>query len=481
MALTAALALAALLPAAAGETVLGVYIFHRHGDRTAKEWPPTSLTALGTEQVLSSGTYYRNRYIGANASSPIAGVSHDLAVLSQLSVSAPVDSVLQNSAQAFLQGLYPPAGSVATQKLANGTDTNPPLGGYQYIPVNAVTSAASGSSSENSVWLQGTSGCGNAMISSNEYYTSTEYLDTLASTADFYKSLEPVINGTFTEAQASFKNAYAIYDLIHVATIHNSTIPSSSLLTPETLHQLQTRADQHEWGLAYNSSSPIRAVSGAVLAAQIVQSLNSTLQTASAASGLKLGIQFGAYGTFMSFFGLAQLPAVSADFTGMVDYASSFAVELVTNSTAARPAAADVAVRFLFSNGSAGLNAAGLQPFPLFGRRETLLPWDTFASEMGKFAIGDTGAWCRACGNTTGVCADYAAGAAGAAGGDAGNGGGDGGVSRPVAGVIGAVVTLVVVLALEGLLMAVAGLRLTKKKAAFSTEAQADKLSTSSK
>src|SRR5689334_20561566 len=101
----------------------------------------------------------------------------------------------------------------------------------------------------------------------------------------------------------------AVFDLIHVSEIHNATIPSSSLLTPDVLHQLQTRADQHEWGLAFNSSSSIRAVSGAVLAAQIVQSLNSTLTTASKASGLKLGIQFGAYGTFMAFFGLAQLPA----------------------------------------------------------------------------------------------------------------------------------------------------------------------------
>jgi hypothetical protein len=208
MALAAVLTLAALLPAVSAETVLGVYVFHRHGDRTAKEWPPASLTALGAEQVASSGTYYRNRYIAANATSQIANVSHDLAVLSQLSVTAPVDTVLQNSAQTFLQGLYPPAGSAATQKLANGSDSNPPLGGYQYIPVNAVSNAATGASSEDNVWLQSASGCANAISSSNEYYNSTEYLDALASTADFYKSLEPVINGTFSDAQASFKNAY---------------------------------------------------------------------------------------------------------------------------------------------------------------------------------------------------------------------------------------------------------------------------------
>ncbi len=209
MALAAVLTLAALLPAVAGETVLGAYIFHRHGDRTAKAWPPTSLTALGAEQMLSSGTYYRNRYVKSGASSAVTNVSHDLAVLSQMSVTAPVDTVLQNSAQAFLQGLYPPAGSVATQKLANGTELNLPFGGYQYIPINAVASAASGASSEDNTWLQGMSGCGNAMTSSSDYFNSAEYLDTLASTAGFYKSLEPIINGTYSDAQSTFKNAYA--------------------------------------------------------------------------------------------------------------------------------------------------------------------------------------------------------------------------------------------------------------------------------
>lgn len=49
-----------------------------------------------------------------------------------------------------------------------------------------------------------------------------------------------------------------VYDIIHVAEIHNKTIPSSNLLTNNTLRQLQTLADQHEFSLAYNASEPIR-------------------------------------------------------------------------------------------------------------------------------------------------------------------------------------------------------------------------------
>ena len=256
---------------------------------------------------------------------------------------------------------------------------------------------------------------------------------------------------------------FIVFDLVHVSTIHNQTIPSSDLLTPDALHQLQTRADQHEWGLAYNATDSIRGIAGAVLAAQAVQFLNSTVATLSRAGGPKMGIQFGAYGTFMAFFGHAQLPAASADFRGIVDYASSFALELVTNSTASPPAASDLSVRFLFSNGSAAAAPQGLVAYPLFGQADTLLPWSRFVDEMNKFAIGDTADWCRACGNTTGICASAdAAGSSSTSG--SGSGGNSGsGVSTPVAGVIGALVTLVVILGLEGLVMAVAGLRVVKK------------------
>jgi len=204
------LLLSSLLPfIQAQETVLGVYIFHRHGDRTSKSFPPASLTDLGYYQVHASGDYYHNRYVKSGASSTIYGISSDLVKNSQLNVQAPVDTVLQNSASGFLQGLYPPVGStLGTQNLANGTNVTSPLSGYQLIPVNAVASASSSADSENSAWLQGSSGCENAIISSNNYFYSPEYMQKLNSTADFYKNILPVINGTFTAANDNFKNAY---------------------------------------------------------------------------------------------------------------------------------------------------------------------------------------------------------------------------------------------------------------------------------
>lgn len=461
--LKASLLSLAALPLAKTETVLGVYIFSRHGDRTPKALAPTNLTSLGAEQAYTSGGYYRNRYVAADATSPIVGLSRDTAALTQLTVTAPVDNVLQNSAQAFLQGLYPPAGDLSTEELRNDSRITAPLGGYQYVPVNTVSGVSSTTNPEDNPWLQGGSGCDNAVVSSNNYLASTEYDTAYKQSEDFYKSLLPVINSTFEADEATFKNAYAIFDYVNVATIHNQTVPASNLLTTGALRELKSLADVHEWNLAYNSTDEIRAIAGATLAGQVVEALNDTI---AGRSKLPLHIQFGAYGIFSSFFGLAKLPAVSADFTGVVNYAASMAFELVTNATVGSgsdgyPSADDISVRFLFSNASAADEAPAV--YPLFGQDKTLLPWTDFVSEMNKFAIGDTPDWCRVCGVTTGACADSSAGSGSGDAASASKAGNGNGISLPVAGVIGALVTLAVVLGAEALIYVLSGVTLVKK------------------
>jgi hypothetical protein len=242
-----------LSASASAETVLGVYMFHRHGDRTPKALAPANLTDLGYQQVYTSGDYYRNRYIASDSEHKILGINTDIVKQSQLSASAPSDtgefflfffplsffffplsffflgvsvddgestnsykvnqltgsffnSVLQNSASGFLQGLYPPVGEgIGTQTLRNGTHVTVPLNGYQLIPLQVVSG---GSGSEDKAWLQSASGCASAVSSSNEYFSSNQYTTLLDSTRDFYSSLAPVINGTFSASQMSYKNAY---------------------------------------------------------------------------------------------------------------------------------------------------------------------------------------------------------------------------------------------------------------------------------
>ena len=203
LALTAALALA-YGQQSSNETVLGVYMFHRHGDRTPKILAPTNLTDLGYRQVYQSGQYYRSRYIASDASARIAGVNSDEVLQSQVDVLAPDDDVLQQSAVAFMQALYPPVG-VDSEVLANGTTVDAPMNGYQIVPVGQTET---GAGSEDASWLQSTSECGKAVVSSNEYYVSREYNALLDSTREFYERLAPIVDGVFGESERNFDNAY---------------------------------------------------------------------------------------------------------------------------------------------------------------------------------------------------------------------------------------------------------------------------------
>lgn len=245
--------------------------------------------------------------------------------------------------------------------------------------------------------------------------------------------------------------------MINVAKIHNKT----DIVSNETFSRLFDLASTHEWNLAYNASSPVRAIAGAVLGGQIVEAFQNIVNGTKGAA--KFNAQFGAYGTFMSFFGLAQLPKASNDFYGIVDYASSMSFELFTTSTDAQPSENDINVRFFFANGTAAQNE--LKQFPLFGQDKTTLSWNDFKNGMNAFAIQDTKHWCNLCGSKSGVCS-----AASSTGNDDGNassnsntGSSSGGISKAVAGVIGALVTLVVILGVQALVILVGGLRLVKK------------------
>lgn len=258
---------------------------------------------------------------------------------------------------------------------------------------------------------------------------------------------------------------FVVFDLINVAEIHNATIPSSDLLTPETLTQLRTLADAHEWGLAYNSSDNARAIAGKTLAAEIVQFLNGTI---TGKGKQKIGVQFGAYATFASFFGLADLPSANPDFRGVTDYASAMTFELFTNSSVSisstsYPAVDEIYVRFLFHNGTTNSTSEPIA-YPLFGTGQEVISWNDFTENMNTFSVGSDEQWCAACGNTTGTCASYAPGGAESTSTSSSTGKSGNGLSPAVNGVIGAMVTLAVVLGLEALVLAVAGLRVVSKK-----------------
>ncbi|KAJ5765230.1 hypothetical protein N7520_004789 [Penicillium odoratum] len=445
-------------PVVSAERVLGAYIYARHGDRTAKILGNTQLTDLGYYEVFAAGSVYHDLYVDSSSDKQIEGISDPIVSAKQVNASAPSDAVLQNSATGFLQGVYPPASKLANTTLGNGTVVDSPLNGYQLIQLQTT---ATSSNSEDSSWLQGSTDCSKATVSSNNYYSTDSYNDLLNSTASFYKSLSPVLNRTFSSSDMSFENAYTIFDYLNVGYIHNSsaTFPGKSeYMTDANRVQLNSLAGIHEWNLAYNASDPVRAIAGAVILGQIMSSFDEIIDTKGAKS--ILNVQFGSYGTIMSFFGLMQMPAASADFYGIPDYASSMVFELVTNATGSDfPSSDEISVRFAFHNGTM---TGGATPtvYPMFGQSNDLLSYSEFTSQMEKVAVTSTTQWCDMCGNTDGSCASSTSSSSTAS---SSSTDGSSGISRPVAGVIGAMVTLAVILGLQALFFLVGGFRIAKR------------------
>ncbi len=110
-------------------TVWSSVVFTRTGDRTPLQLTtdiPT-LTSLGAQQVFDVGAFLRSRYLGQWTnngvdSAPLQGLSTDVINIEQVYIGTPDFQYTAASAQAFLQGFYPPTN--ATSTLANGTQAS---------------------------------------------------------------------------------------------------------------------------------------------------------------------------------------------------------------------------------------------------------------------------------------------------------------------------------------------------------------------
>jgi prostatic aicd phosphatase len=351
-------------------------------------------------------------------------------VPSQVYATAPDEKVLTNAATAFLQGLYPPLESVnpqlAIQTINNGSSTQNPLTGYQYVFLHGADA-----NSPDAIWIKGDNGCPALTTASESFEDSSDFRAKLDSTKSFYNGFWDLLNGVYDymPEKLNYAKAYDIFDLINVASVHNTSLPRN--VTGEDLFQLRTLADSAEFAHNFNASQPARSIGGQTLTGAILNQLNQTVTTK---GKLKFSLLAISYDSFLAFFGLSNLTSASPDFFGLPDYASTMAFDLFTpENTTSFPADINTLnVRFLFRNGSSG----ALRPFPLFGRSEESITWTEFAKEMKNRAITDVRQWCQACSSTEPFCAAYTTTSAH----DSTTT--KGGMSNAVAGVIGAMVTL---------------------------------------
>ncbi|GAB1318391.1 Lysosomal acid phosphatase [Madurella fahalii] len=385
---------------AAAETIHGALVFARHGDRTTKHYGAQKLTDLGAQQLFQVGSDYRTRYLASGSPYRIRGISEFLYDASQIYASAPDQSILLNTATAFLQGLYPPLAHLVPdftgQSLSNGSSVSSPLTGYQYVTLHGVDD-----DSPEAVWIKGDDGCPVRTRASDDFKASAEFRERLASTADFYRSLHPALAGVSDYASAdslSYAKAYDIYDLINVQRIYDSSSAAMNV-TDEQMFQLRTLADSAEFGLNFNASQPARSLHAATLAGAVLKHLTQTVSSPS--RNPKFTLLAGSYDTFLAFFGLTDLTAASPDFFGLPHYASTMAFELFTAGQEFD--AADLRVRFLFRNGTEG----ALTTFPLFGSGKADLSWQEFSGAIQERSIRSPEEWCSACQSNASFCVAY--------------------------------------------------------------------------
>ncbi|KAH6612410.1 histidine phosphatase superfamily [Boeremia exigua] len=425
-----------LLAPAQAETILGVTVFSRHGDRTSKHYKGYNLTNLGLQQNYDVGQDYRSIYLNSSSPKQILNVSEGKVVNSQIYASAPDQAVLLNTATAFLQGLYPPLENIdentATQRLNSNERVIKPLGGYQYLVVHGEND-----DSPNTIWLKGDEECPAVTTSLRQYKESSAFRQRIDETRPFYQSFWDQLIGVYDYQQSnlSFANAYDIFDLLNVASIHNAS--HNSTVSAEDLIRLRTLADEWEFDMAYDAEDSARSIGGQTFAGGILAQLDAMV---SSKGRQKFSLLAGSYDTFLAFFGLSNLTAASGDFYGLPDYASTMAFELFTSQdVAAFPSdAADLRVRFLFRNGSTQGEAP--TAFPLFGGQDESLPYTDFVSKMTEIAITSPEQWCGTCQSEALFCQAYSSRTA-----EAQTGGSGSSMSNAAAGAIGAAVTLGVV------------------------------------
>jgi len=185
--------------------VFGSVAFIRSGERTPILRTETPiLTAYGAQQMLELGKNFRHRYLVSSGSDSeddglgvqnIPGLEPDILDNEQIFLQTLDKPYLVSSAQAFMQGLYPPYGSNATGQtnvlgdavgeMANGDVVGFPLNGYQYPKIQALSEL-----DPQSVYIAGGDNCPASNLASAMYETTDNFLATQTSEQRFYGDME---------------------------------------------------------------------------------------------------------------------------------------------------------------------------------------------------------------------------------------------------------------------------------------------------
>ncbi|KAL5051898.1 hypothetical protein BDW71DRAFT_169754 [Aspergillus fruticulosus] len=437
--------------------VWAVYAYTVNGESIPRVFPHSrALTSYGAYQLHEAGSAFRSRYVSvkSGADEPgtrIENLSPYLLDNGDVKITSTPDVAVLASAQAFMQGVYPPLNESFNTtffnnqlELTDGSLVTPPLGGYQYPSIVTV-----GVEDPQSLMVSGQTLCSRHAAANEEYIASQEFWQTYEESAVFYNRLHALsLSSHFDTMASSYANATIISEFLDYQVVHNESILHS--LGAEDIKRARWYAGRYVFATNGNMSASgttvdgsIRTIAGQGLVSSVLNAFETTIQDRGANG--KMTLQFGNYQTAVSFISLLQLATTNPNFSSSLPRpGSSLILELFSLESESYPTYPDPAqlyVRFLLHNGT----QAEFVPYPLFGHgpSNTAIPFIEFQAAMQRTALGSTEDWCRRCNSSAVFCSGVVKAqprqpAASKARKNRG------GVSAAVAGVIGAVVTIAV-------------------------------------
>ncbi|KAF2706593.1 phosphoglycerate mutase-like protein [Pleomassaria siparia CBS 279.74] len=465
-------------------TVHGSVVLVRSGETTPVLQGDRLITALGAQQMFKLGQNLRSRYINEDGPTglgvqKINNVEPYRIDNNQILVQTLDEPYLIASAQALMQALYPPYSIDRTRNgpdadgiyiLANGSEVDFPLNGYQYAEINTL-----GAFDAQSAYLGGNQQCPSSASDQTKYDATSSFQQTKDLHQDFYQAIDlDMFHGLIPQRALNYGNAYELYDYLSYSFVHDRDVYeklNNESSNPDVLDQLRYLADEEAWyhyGNTTETDANLRAMGGKTLAALVLGSFQHLIDNkgnTTNGSAHSLSLLFPEHEPLISLFSLLGLDhdGSSPMFHSIPPPGSALVFELFSVGTDEFPNdSKDLSVQFYYQNGSSF--DGSLRPYPIFnhGPSVSVLSWVDYQDEMSKIMVSDLGDWCATCQSPALFCWGVDESSISVI--VSNTKGQRHKISPTVAGVIGAVVTLFVAGLLFALAMLVGGIRLHRVK-----------------
>lgn len=398
------------------QKVWAVFAYTLHGDSTPAALPQKeTLTPYGASELYAAGSSFRDRYIASDAGDTrIRDITPDLLDIGDVVAFSTIQQPDMASAQAFLQGLYPPLDQSenttypdSSMQLANGSLANAPLGGYQYPRIITY-----GLDDPKSIPLNGQDQCPMHETEVAEYESSEEFQELLQTTEAFYYNLyDQALSGVYDRSSATYTNAVEIAEYLDYEKVHNETFMHN--LVDQDIELARYYANKYRFATSgltpeldpASAAKPVRTIAGRALGSQVLGAFEANIDSLGTMG--KMNLAFGGPEAAISLASLMQLSERYGEFYPSPELGGSLIFELYSlerDDDPFYPDPSNLYVRFLVHNGTD--SSTSFTTYPLFGHGPSSieLPYSDFKLDLEEFSLQSTREWCLMCESPTLFC-----------------------------------------------------------------------------